>query len=196
MLNLSNTEQIAGKLSKYLPSGELWRAKLDTTSNLFKLLKGIGVGFLNLSADLKIRDNMHLPKMSGAELSRHEQELGIPNAVFNGRGDKKERLKDVIVAKYLMQDNTTDTYIKIAKLYGYDIDIYPTKTLIPTFPTTFPIGFNTSSNTLVIDFKIKSKRAFPFAFPISFGSSGAIVKLKRIYAIITPSQAKIRYRND
>ncbi len=126
-------------------------------------------------------------------LSRFEKELSIPDNVFVVQGGITDRQKDVIVKKYYMNTNTTQTFIDIANIYGITINIrqYYSRA---TFPVTFPMVFAPNRNIIEIEFTNSASGTFPLPFPIPFKTESDINKIKRIYAKIKPANSIIVYK--
>jgi len=189
-------------LKNYWFKGKLHNPLQCKTSNFFKLFNLLN-NKINSFIDLTNRYYDSLYPCLGEELIKeHEQELGIPDNIFNNvintigftyafpipfindselkeYGSIEDRRKDIIVKKYLMQDNSELGFKRIGAIYGYPLKFETETTPINIgFTYTFPINF--IENNIVVKNvgeceddnedelePIQENCNFPYAYPIN-----------------------------
>lgn len=188
-------------LAYHLPIGRAWQRGFSRDSNLGKYLIGIGMEFYRFQVlSQKVATNMDLSKVNDL-LIEWEKSVGLPDSCFSTAVSIEERRKQ-IDAKFSKFGGvqTAEDFIRVAALFGMDIDIYPGLS-VGGFPLQFPIVFFAStleaSHTIfvVILGGTSGDSYFPLPFPIPFSAGGSTF-LRCILTKLAPANVNVVVINE
>lgn len=193
-------EQYAESLAHYLPSGDLFQAKSINNSNLFKLLIGLSLVFLELDEKITEFKSQFYPKSTMISfITEWEQVLGIPDDCLDNTGTLEQRAINILGCIGALGCITEQEWIDIAKLMGFDIELR-CGTVGNVFPLTLPYTLGTLAqlrNTITVIFKgiVNSTSIFPMVLPYTL--SGDRTKYARcIFERIKPAHIKLNFINE
>lgn len=175
----------------YFLIGRINRNLYNSESNLYKFFTAPNALFRELQTAINAYYRGLYPCLSNSLIAQHEKELGIPDNIFNNKNDNYEftyefpiifgdspidseqsRVNDVIVKKYLMNDNSWSGFKKIAGQYGYSLSREITiSELSCGFAYTFPILFCEDEQNVVFSggcVDNVNNTQFDYEFPITF----------------------------
>lgn len=188
-------------VAQHIPVGKAWEKGFSPDSNLGKYLIGLAMEFYRfevLASDVAKEMDIN---QANQLLVDWEISVGLPCDCFSTDISIEERRKQVL-AKFSKFGGiqTADDFIRVAALFGYNIDIYP-GLAVGGFPLEFPIVFFAStleaSHTIFIVLigTIGGTGYFPLPFPIPF-SSGANTFLQCIFQKLAPANVNVVVINE
>lgn len=175
----------------YFLIGRINRKIHNSESNLYKFFIAPNALFSQVQRAINFYYVGLFPCLSNVSIELHEKELGIPDNIFNNKDDNYEftyefpiifgdspidseesRSNDVIVKKYLMNDNSWYGFKRIAGQYGYSLSReMGIIELSCGFNYNFPILFCEDDKKVVLSGECvdnKSNTEFTYEFPIKF----------------------------
>ena len=189
---IQNTETMA----KYQANGTLFDAKSIDGSNFRKLMTALAQEFTRYQSKLYELDTEYNLHTVNELLPQWESALGIPDDCFSTNVSIEQRRLQCISKWALENIYSEKDWIRLAKIFGYDILIeYGSKYM--TFPMIFPIIFGdkrASKFTVIITFLNipKPSNVFPVIFPFTFGDSNNIFIC--LMAHLKPANVRIIYK--
>lgn len=188
-------------LAGNLPRGRAWVAKHDDTTNLRKLLLGLGLSIINSEETLALVGRETQLATTEALISEWEDEYGASSGCFSRLGNQtiEERIANVKLMIAANGASTAEQFETIASIIGLTVSVQSGIDLI-SFPLTFPV-FIISENrearyTIIVDMDaVPSSGSFPYTFPITFGSAQAFL-LKCLFSKLKPANCQIIYVNE
>lgn len=189
-------EEQARVLANYIRSDKLHEAKNDVNSNLYKILLGLAVGWVDFRETVnQVVDNYNIYN-SVELLEEWEQAVGIPDDIFFVAKDIETRRKNILLKIAGSRAETALQFENVAKILGFDVRCESAYQYC-RFPLRFPIIFTNQSNMpflMIITIDEKYKPAtFPFKFPIKFKGDSALI-LKLFFDKIKPANTKLIFR--
>lgn len=188
-------------LAYHLPIGRVWQTGFSRDSVLGRFLIGIGMEFYRFQVlAKKVQTEMDISKADDL-LREWEISVGLPNSCFSTDVSDDERKKQIeaIFSKF-GGVQTADDFIRVASLFGYDIEVYPGLS-VGGFPLQFPIVFFDSTTSashtifIVILGSISGDSFFPLPFPIPFSSGGSTF-LQCIFQKLAPANVSVIVINE
>lgn len=195
--------QQAEILAKKLPDGDFWKAKNDTTTNLYKLLLAMGLELMRLEGNLNYAyDELHITNCQDM-ITDWETEYGMVGGCFDSAirtGTLEERITNILTKIFADGTSTAEQFEALALRMGETINVYNgTEPGIFTFPLTFPLTFLIESErkaryTIYIEWIGVSPSVFPLEFPITFGTLSQSI-IQCFFNKLKPANCKIVYIN-
>lgn len=151
-------------IEKYLPKDFYWLGAKAQGKNLKNMFLGLSKEVNRVDDKGKeILDELDIRKTNKL-LSEWENMLGIPGTFLDTLGTTFEKRKQLILIKLAaLTAQTTQSFINIAALFGYNI------TVVSDMTDYYPGESKKSKFTFMIDFFGKSSPArFSLTFPIQF----------------------------
>ena len=196
LFTLHNQSEHTNILSNYLPGGDVFGAKTDSDTNLYKLLFGMANQYRLVEEKLELTCREYDPAETTDFLEEWESALGIPDECFSAKGSVTERRRDVNV-KFLADTAVTEEdFVNISALYGVTVTIKSGISDVDKFPLQFPIEFpdiKTARFTMIVEFSVDDPLRFPFSFPIPFGEANIEI-LKCLFRKLAPANVDIIFR--
>ena len=183
-------------LASHLPIGRVWQKAFSPSSNIGKLIRGLGMEFYRFQVLTKRTETEMDIQQANDLLIEWEKSVGIPDSCFSTNVSIEERRKQVEqkFSKFGGVQTAAD-FIRVAAIFGFNISVLP-GAAVGTFPLTFPITFfdTTKSAThtifIVILGEVAGDSIFPLPFPIPF-SSGGKAFLKCIFDKLAPANVNV-----
>ena len=186
-------DEHAKVLADYLPGGEVFGAKADQETNLYKLLLGLAEQSRLIEENLVLTFEEFDITETTDLLDQWESALGIPDDCFPGTGDTETRRLHVN-AKFLADLVVTDDdFVAVAAAFGVAITVTNGVDALDDFPFTFPITFEdvrAARFTMIIEFTVTEALRFPYTFPFAFGED-VIETLKCFFRKLAPANVDV-----
>lgn len=203
-LSLFNPYEIDAQamlLASHLPVGRVWQKAFKPDSNIGMFIRGLAVEFYRLQIlSQRVQINMDINRADEL-LVEWEKSVGLPDSCFD-TDVSIERRRLQVEQKFSKFGGvqTSEDFIRVAALFGYNIEIYP-GAAVGTFPLQFPIVFfdSTLSAThtifIVILGDLSGDSDFPLPFPIPFSTGGSAF-LKCIFSKLAPANVNVVVINE
>lgn len=190
-------------LAQNLPSGDFWKAKHDTTTNLYSLLYAMGLELMRFEGKLNdTYDELHITNCQNM-ITDWETEYGMVGGCFDDairNGTLAERITNILIKISADGTSTAEQFEALALAMGEEINVYAgDEAGIFTFPFTFPIKFLTEGErkerfTIFIEWVNQVPSVFPLTFPIIFGTLTQGI-ITCFFEKLKPANCKIVYIN-
>lgn len=188
-------------VERLVPKGRANRKAIERGSNYNKIIQWIASIYSYIISHINdIFKGVYICE-SDILIDMHKKDLSIPDAIFIN-SDTSEHRKDVYVRKFLMGGNSRGNFVKIAKIYGYDIDIVDlyTANSYSNFVYKLPIKSLGCSycakHTVKILVRQEFKDSFVYNLPLRFGIHKKFAKIISVFEEIKSSEVKIIYSHD
>jgi uncharacterized protein YmfQ (DUF2313 family) len=116
-------DQHARNLAYNLPNGKAFEKKFNTTSNIYNLLKAIGVSIKTLYSNLNNLFKELNIETTNELITNFEDEFAIPDEQFSGSGTIAQRRSDVQSKMFAQGIQTTSDYENYFAQLGYQVEI-------------------------------------------------------------------------
>jgi len=138
-------EQHRKSLADYLPVGKLFAGKNVSDTTLFKLLMGLALECYRAENNLNLVYDEYDINTTTLLIEQWESALGLPDECMNNTTDINIRRQQVL-AKFTLSIDTAESFINLAKIFGYDIEILTGKS-VGVYPLPYPWLYFDSSKT-------------------------------------------------
>lgn len=151
-------------IEKYLPKDFYWLGARAKGKNLRNL-------FLGLNREIKRANSKTEEVLTELDinqtnllLSEWEDMLGIPGTLLANIGTSLEKRRQAVLVKLAsLTAQTSQSFVDIAKIFGYNIVVYS------NMDAYYPDNWKQSKFTFMIDFYGKGQPArFTLTFPVTF----------------------------
>lgn len=188
-------------LAHHLPIGRAWQKAFKPDSNIGMLVRGLAVEFYRLQIlAQRVQINMDINRADEL-LKEWEKSVGLPDSCFStDTSIERRRLQVLMKFSKFGGVQTKEDFIRVAAVFGYDIDIYA-GLAVGGFPLQFPIVFfdstTSASHTIFIVIKgtLSGDYFFPLPFPIPFSSGGSTF-LECIFSKLAPANCSVVVINE
>lgn len=127
---VKTVEENAQSIADLMPSGDFWKAKNITNSNLRKFLNGFSVEIQRYQGETQSLAEDYIPNRTSSFIDEWERIVGIPDDCFTKDGvepgdssSDEGRRRDIIVKLGYMNIQTQQDYIDLAAQFGVSITI-------------------------------------------------------------------------
>ena len=201
ILNAIDSEDQCHMLARHMPKGEMWVGARDADTNIGKLVCGLAVEYYRLGVLIEEEIKEFDIDQTVNLLEEWEQSVGIPSSVFDIDGVSIENRRKNI--KYLFTNfwgvQTAGDFETVASFFDFNVKVEPANKKF-TFPLEFPIYFFTDLSVLfsiivMTESNEDDRSYFPLYFPYYF-SDGGIDFLRRLFELLAPAHAAVRFIND
>lgn len=201
LFNPFSIDEQALMLAYHIPIGRAWSRSFDPSSNLGKLIRGLGVEFYRLQVlTQKISSEINL-NVANELLIEWEKSVGIPDECFSTNVTIEERRNQALLklGNFGGVQKSSD-FVSVASIFGFDVRVL-TGSIRGTFPIEFPLIFFDSTksarHTIIIEIlnAVESDTFFPLPFPIPF-SSGGTTFLQCIFDVLAPANVNIIIKTE
>jgi len=197
-----NPDQQAEILAGKFPHGRFTLAKYIQTTNLYKLLKGLGTEYFRLEGNLNYASDEFSLIRTNDLINDWEKEYAINSGCFAGITKTQtieERINNILTQISMDGTSTDEQFEAVALKLGFVVTVESGIDYI-SFPLTFPyVTIATEREarfTIVVDMaNIESSGGYPYEFPFVFGDNIAAV-LKCFFDKLKPSNVQLLYVND
>jgi uncharacterized protein YmfQ (DUF2313 family) len=190
-------EEHAQSLANYLPNGFAWISKNIPTSNLRKLLRGLGCELQRVEQKMNEIAYEHDIRTTTLYIEEWEAALGIPDECIPLADTIQGRRDNLLLKLFLSTVVTVEDFEALALMLRFTVKVRPGGEAF-LFPYTFPIIFGVGSekearNTILINFIGADDSAdFTMTFPFTFGDPN-IGQLRCLFERVKPATAQIIY---
>jgi uncharacterized protein YmfQ (DUF2313 family) len=186
-------QEHANSLALYMPSGKLFQAARQSTTNFRKFIEGLADELKISEGFLKSYQDEYDVRTTSLLIEQWESALGIPDDCFSGDGTLVERRRDALAKLGSLGVQTAEDFEAVALIFGIDADVQ-SGVGVATFPFVFPIplllGDLQSKFTIVVFYSIVGAESFTFTFPFILGDSRADV-LRCLFEKLKPANCEI-----
>lgn len=151
-------------IEKYLPKDFYWLGAKAKGKNIRNMILGLNQEIKRANSKSKeALDELDIYQ-TNLLLSEWESALGIPGTLLETLGDSIEKRRQAILVKLAaLTAQTSQSFVDIAKIFGYDIVVYS------NMDEYYPNNWKKSKFTFMIDFYGKGAPArFTLTFPVTF----------------------------
>jgi len=187
-------EQYTDSLSAYLPGGELFAARFDNKSNLYKLMRGLACELFNANGFLIEYDI--LPDKTEKFLDEWESTVGIPDDCFDGLGDLNTRRRDILVKLASSGIQTDQDFIDLALVFGKEVTVESAaENAFPPYDVPFtPVSLPEARFLIIIQGVNLISGVPPYDVPFTPGKGESL--LECIFNKLKPANCSILFRNS
>lgn len=127
---VKTVEENAQSFSDLMPSGDFWKAKNISGSNLRNFLRGFSIEVQRYQGNIQSLSEDYIPNLTSSFIDEWEKVVGIPDDCFTKDGveignqeSDDGRRRDIIVKLSFMNLQTQQDYIDLAAQFGVSITI-------------------------------------------------------------------------
>ena len=188
-------------LANYLPGGELFSAKSDIKSNLYKLLKGTAFEMLTADGLIKAYRQEIIPDLTEQFIDEWERAVGIPDTCFPGTGSVDTRRAHVLIKLAALGAQTVADFQAIVDLFTavFTVTNEVDCPLGDIFPLVFPFILASPPTindrfTIVVKTSLIAGPTFPLTFPIDFSPNNEAGIAECLVRQLAPANCRVVLR--
>lgn len=188
-------------LAAHMPVGKVWESTFDPSSNMGKLIRGLGVEIYRLEVLTQQISNEIDINQASELLEEWERSVGLPDSCFMTNVPIEER-RNQILQKFSNFGGVqkAEDFVRVAATFGFTVRIL-TGLEVGGFPLEFPITFfedtKAAVHTIIVEMLgiIEGDIFFPLPFPIPF-SFGGKTFLQCIFDKLAPANTQVIIVNE
>ena len=108
-------------LGQYLPNGKVYLKKFDDTSNLRKVLLGLGAVWLQERQLINELFDEYNPETTTKFIAEWEETVGIPDDCFGNIGTDEERRNNILLKLAGINTTTAEKFEAVALILGFTV---------------------------------------------------------------------------
>lgn len=187
----------ARMLARHYPTGRVWANVFKASSNMGKVVLALAQTWLRTETfAARVMTELDINKTEEL-LSRWEESVGIPDAMFQNTGSLE--LRRLQVLQRLIDfggAQTLQDFIDIAELFGFTGVRIIVSGSGRVFPLSFPLAFSTGDgsavkSTIYVTLP-NSTYIFALPFPLLFSATSGLV-LEAIFRALIPANVAIEF---
>lgn len=188
IFRLRTLAEITTSLTRYLPGGKAFAAKLDPNKGMYKLHNGLSPEINRMVDSLAEYVEQYFPDTTTAFLEEWESELGIPDECFTIAGLTPDaRRFQILVKLSQLSIQTAEEFETVSAVFGIGATVLGGKDAAVS-PVITPD--KTARFTIVIQFV--AEETFTYTFPLPFGNSTTAL-LECLFENAKPANCNVRF---